>query len=389
MPWKSGTIMDSRLDFVRLAEAGGVSVAELCRRFGISRQTGHLYLRRYREAGDAGLADRSRRPLSSPHRSAEAMEQGILTLRKAHPTWGGRKLARVLRDEGVAGVPAPSTVTEVLRRHGKLDPTEAPKHRPVQRFERSSPNELWQMDFKGHFPMDRGRCHPLTVLDDHCRFSIGLIACGDETRVTVQGHLTSLFRRYGLPGSMLCDNGSPWGGSGADGHTSLEVWLMRLGIRLYHGRAYHPQTQGKEERFHRTLNVELLQANRFADLPACQAAFDRWRRVYNEVRPHEALGMAVPASRYHASPVCFPERLAAPEYHATDHVRRMSRDGAVRFQGRRIKMSQAFAGLDVAFRPTARDGVWHVYFMRFGIAEVDLRQSDARVTGIRHIPSGS
>jgi hypothetical protein len=237
--------------------------------------------------------------------------------------------------------------------------------------------------------MDHGRCHPLTVLDDHSRYSVGLTACGDETRVTVQGHLTTLFRHHGLPGAILCDNGSPWGGSGSEGHTALEVWLMRVGIRLYHGRAYHPQTQGKEERFHRTLKVELLQANRFADLTACQTAFDRWRRLYNEVRPHEALGLAVPASRYRASPVRFPERLAEPEYHSTDHVRRMSRDGAVRFRSRRIKMSQAFAGLDVAFRDSATDGVWRVYFMRFEIARVDLRGSDALVTAVRAAASDS
>lgn len=383
MPWKSGTIMDSRQEFVRLAEGGDVSVAELCRRFGISRQTGHLYLRRHREAGAAGLEGRSRRPLTSPGRSDAAIEARIVELREAHPRWGGRKLARRLRDLGVDGVPSPSTVTEVLRRHGQLDPAEAAKHRPLQRFERSSPNELWQMDYKGHIGMDRGRCHPLTVLDDHCRYSIGLIACGDETLMTVRGHLTSLFRRYGIPGAMLSDNGSPWGGSGAAGYTALEVWLMRVGVRLYHGRPYHPQTQGKEERFHRTLNIEVLQANRFADLAACQSAFDRWRRIYNEERPHEALGMAVPASRYRASPIGFPERLPTPEYHATDHVRRMSLDGAVRFQGRRVKMSQAFAGLDVAFRASATDGVWRVYFMRFAIAEVDLRVSDATVVAIR------
>jgi hypothetical protein len=182
---------------------------------------------------------------------------------------------------------------------------------------------------------------------------------------------------------MLSDNGSPWGGSGAEGWTALEVWLMRVGVRLYHGRPRHPQTQGKEERFHRTLNVELLQANRFADLVACQTAFDRWRRIYNEERPHEALSMAVPASRYRASPIGFPERLPEPDYHATDHVRRMSRDGAVRFQGRRVKMSQAFAGLDVAFRASATDGVWRVYFMRFAIAEVDFRAADGVVVAAR------
>jgi transposase InsO family protein len=257
--------MDSRLEFVRLAEAGGVSVAELCRRFGISRETGFQYLRRYREEGAAGLRDRSRRPHTSPRRTTPVIETHVLDLRDQHPAWGGRKLARRLRDLGVAGVPAVSTVTEVLRRHGKLDPTEAAKHQPFKRFERSAPNELWQMDFKGHFAMDRGRCHPLTVLDDHSRYSLGLIACADETDETVRGHLTGLFRRFGLPQAMLADNGSPWGGSGSQGYTAFEVWLMRVGIRLHHGRAYHPQTQGKEERFHRSLNVEVLQMRRLAD----------------------------------------------------------------------------------------------------------------------------
>jgi transposase InsO family protein len=383
MPWKSVSIMENRQEFVRLAESGDIGIAALCRRFGISRQTGYKYLRRHQASGPSGLEDLSRRPLTSPRRSPAEIEAGIVALREAHPRWGGRKLARRLQDQGFTAVPSPSTVTEVLRRHGKLDPAEGLKHQPFQRFERSMPNELWQMDFKGHFPMDLGRCHPLTVLDDHCRYSLGLIACGDETLITVRNNLTSLFNRYGLPRAMLSDNGSPWGGSGADGYTALEVWLMRLGIRLYHGRAYHPQTQGKEERFHRTLNVEVLQGRRFVNLPDCQSAFDTWRRIYNEERPHEALGMAVPASRYRPSPIGFPERLPEPDYHATDHVRRMSRDGAVRFQGRRVKMSQAFAGLDVAFRASATDGVWRVYFMRFAIAEVDLRDSDAVVVVAR------
>jgi transposase InsO family protein len=256
MPWKSGTIMDNRLEFVRLAAAGGVSVAELCRRFGISRETGFQYLRRYREAGVAGLKDRSRRPHTSPRRTLEAMETQILDLRK-ELTWGGRKLARRLQDLG------------------------------VMRFERSAPNELWQMDFKGHVAMGQARCHPLTVLDDHSRYSLGLIACADETDETVRRHLTAVFRRYGLPEAMLSDNGSPWGGSGSRGYTAFEVWLMRLGIRLHHGRPYHPQTQGKDERFHRSLNVEVLQMRPRSDLATYQAAFDHWRDLQ---RPTAARG---------------------------------------------------------------------------------------------------
>jgi len=381
--------MDSRTEFVRLAEQGDVGVAELCRRFGISRQTGYLYLRRYKADGADGLRDRSSRPLNSPGRCAPEIESRIIGLRAAHPRWGGRKLARRLADLGVEGVPAASTVTEVLRRHGKIDPAESELRTATQRFERSLPNELWQMDFKGHFAMDAGRCHPLTVLDDHSRYSIGVIACDNETEQTVKTHLTGLFRRYGLPAAMLADNGSPWGGSGAPGYTALEVWLMRVGVRLYHGRARHPQTQGKEERFHRTLDVEVLQANRFADLVACQAAFDRFRRVYNTERPHESLAMAVPQSRYRASGVAFAEQLAVPDYYTDDVVRRVHQDGAARFRGWRVKLSQAFGGLDVAFRPTATDGVWRAFFMRFLIAEVDLREQAGKTAAVRKVSERS
>lgn len=376
--------MDSRLEFVRLAEQGGVSVAELCRRFGISRQTGFQYLRRYRESGVDGLQDRSRRPHTSPRRTPAAMEARIVELREAHP-WGPRKLARRLRDLGVADVPAPATVSAVLRRNGKLNPAETAKHQPFTRFERSAPNELWQMDFKGHFAMDQGRCHPLTVLDDHSRYSLGIIACADQTDATVRAHLTTLFRRYGLPQAMLADNGSPWGGSGAQGYTGFEVWLLRLGIPLHHGRPYHPQTQGKDERFHRSLDVEVLQLHRFAGLPFCQTAFDTWRQVYNTERPHEALGLAVPATRYRPSLIAFPERLAEPDYYATDQVRRVRQDGATSFQGRRVKLPQAFAGLRVAFRPTATDGVWRVFFARFPVAEVDLRDRERNTGSVRYV----
>ena len=229
------------------------------------------------------------------------------------------------------------------------------------------------MDFKGHVALEQGRCHPLTVLDDHSRYLLGLVACADQTEATVRAHLTTLFRRYGRPRALLCDNGSPWGGSDPNAFTELEVWLLRLSVRTYHGRPYHPQTQGKDERFHRTLAVEVLQGRRIADLGACQPVFDRFRAVYNTERPHEALAMAVPRSRYQASPVAFPATLPKPQYHASDLVRRVHHDGAVRLHGRRIKLSQAFRGMDLAFRPGATDGVYTVYFMRFPVADADLR----------------
>lgn len=390
MPWKAFSVIDSRREFIRLAGLGEVSVAALCRRFGISRQTGFMLLRRHREGGDAALSDRSRRPHDSPRRVPPEMEARILDLRAAHPRWGGRKLARRLCDMGVAGVPAPSTVTEVLRRAGQLDPAEAVRHRAFQRFERPAPNELWQMDFKGHIAAGAGRCHPLTVLDDHSRYALGIVACAGETRAEVQQQLGLLFRRYGLPCSILCDNGSPWGSSGKIGHlavqrTGLEVWLMRLGVAILHGRPRHPQTQGKDERFHRTLDVEVLQGRNFTDLAECQSAFNAWRPIYNEQRPHEALSLAVPASRYRPSPVDFPEVLPLPAYYSTDLVRRVRPDGYFSLNGRTIGLSQAFAGLDIALRPTRRDGVLSLHFMRFTLSVIDMTEPNAIVETVRDV----
>lgn len=373
MAWKVVSVMDQRREFVRLAGTGEVRVSELCRRFAISRETGHLLLRRHAALGEAGLQARSRRPHSSPRRTAAALETQVLDLRDQHPAWGGRKIARRLRDLGELAAPAASTVSDILRRHGKLDPAEAARHRAFVRFEWEQPNELWQIDFKGHFPTESQRCHPLTVLDDCCRYSLGLRACANETDLTVRGQLTEVFRRHGLPWRILADNGAPWGAP-EGGYTALGVWLLCLDIELWHGRPRHPQTQGKDERFHRTLDVELLQGRRFRDLAECQAAFDAWRSVYNEQRPHEALGLDTPASRYRPSSRSFPEVLPEPQYHAHDLVRRVNKDGYISFRGQQLKISQAFAGRRVALRPTTSDGLWGIHFARFEIAQVDLRE---------------
>ena len=274
MPWKESTAMTLRQEFIRLIRQEGVNLSEQCRRFGISRKTAYKWLKRYDLAGESGLAERSRRPLKSPQQTLPAMEEAIVALRKQHPAWGGRKLRKVLEREGHETVPCASTISEVLRRHGLVLPEESLKHQAFTRFEHEAPNRLWQIDFKGHFALDHGRCHPLTILDDHSRFSLCLSACGDERAETVQARLIGVFRRYGLPERMTMDNGAPWGYSGEEKHTELTVWLMQLGIRVSHSRPYHPQTQGKDERFHRTLNVECLQGRRFRNLDQCQEAFD-------------------------------------------------------------------------------------------------------------------
>ncbi len=374
MPWREANAMSLRLDFVTRAGHEAANVRALCREFGISPNTAYKWLVRYQAAGPAGLADRSRRPNAVRADTPPGREQLVLATRQAHPAWGGRKLKAYLEQAGYADVPAASTITAILRRHGALDDQEGAQHRAFQRFEREAPNELWQMDFKGHFALGDGtRCDPLTVLDDHARFLLALDACADETRRTVQAALTGVFERYGLPERILCDHGPPWGAPNAgDVYTTLSAWLLRLGIGVVHGRPKHPQTQGKDERLHRTLRAELLRRQTFADLPACQPAFDTWRQMYNEQRPHEALAMQVPAARYRPSPRPWPARLPAIEYPASDRVRRVQDKGQIKVGGHEFRIGKAFIGYPVGLRPTNQDGCYDVYFCAQRIGQIQL-----------------
>lgn len=373
MPWEEVSTMSLRKEFVMLALQDGANRRELCRRFGISPKTGYKWLNRYTGEGPAALADRSRRPKRSPNATAPTLERAVVELRQAHPAWGGRKLQRRLSHLGHRALPSPSTITAILHRHGLIEPEASQKAQPFVRFEHEAANQLWQMDFKGHFAMATGRCHPLTVLDDHSRFNLTLHACRDEQGATVQGVLTETFRRYGLPERMLMDNGAPWGNDASHPLTPLTVWLIRLGVGVSHSRPYHPQTQGKDERFHRTLNVELLSRHRFEDLAACQHRFDRWRDSYNLERPHESLKMDVPAQHYQPSQRIFPETLPAIEYGPAETVRKVQAKGEVFFKGYVFRISKALRSYPVALRPTPEDGVFTVHFCHTQVAEIDLR----------------
>lgn len=372
MSWKESTCMSQRSEFIAFTRLPGANVSELCRRFGISRQTGYKWLHRM-QLGSLDVGDRSRRPQNSPERTPAAVEARVLAVRERYPFYGGRKIRRSLLREGVAHPPAASTITAILERNGLLSPQRRLK-RDWQRFEEDAPNRLWQMDFKGHVPLSHGRCHPLTVLDDHSRFSICLAACPDEQGETVRRHLIAAFERYGLPERMLMDNGSPWGACGQSYHTRFTAWLIRLGITAVHGRPHHPQTQGKEERFHRTLKLEVLSRqpvwHRLGEL---QLAFDTWRSEYNFKRPHDALGLESPASRYAPSPRAFPSVLPAIEYDSDLQVRRVRENGRIKLQGRELPVSKAFSGEPVGVREVA-DGKWEVYYCHQRVATIDLNE---------------
>lgn len=373
--------MSLREEFVQRAVVEGANLSELCRQFDIGRRTGYRWLRRFEVAGLAGLEDRSRRPHSSPRQTPAELEAQVVALRQRHPAWGARKLSRRLRDLGLADVPAPSTVTGILRRHGLLDGPGAGLPRAFTRFEHAAPNHLWQMDFKGHVPCGEGRCHPLTVLDDYSRYNVVLRACPDERTATVRESLIGAFRSYGLPLRIAVDNGSPWGDREGSPYTPLGVWLLRLGVRVSHSRPYHPQTLGKDERFHQTLRREVLWRP-LADLAEGQRRFDAWRAVYNQERPHEALDDAVPATRYRPSERRYPERLPLLEYLPDDLVRRVQSKGFTQLLGRTVRLPKAFRGQTVAFRPLPTDGLYAVVFASFSFAEVDLT---ATTRGVSHV----
>lgn len=377
MPWYKETIMSQKQDFVEMAENFD-NLSEACRRFDISRKTGYKWLDRYRLSGLEGLEDRSRRPCCSPRKTSEIMERRLLKVREDHPAWGGRKLKRWLEDRGETGLPAPSTITEILRRHGQIDPEESRKREPLKRFECPEPNDFWQMDFKGPFPVDSQPCHPLTVLDDHSRYSVSLKACENHMRKTVKRYLCEAFETYGLPRAMLVDNGGPWAAGNMGEWTKLSVWLLRLEVGVIRTRIRHPQTLGKDERFNRTLLDECITGYEFSTFSQVQDHFDRWREVYNYERPHEALGLATPASRYRPSPRRYPSNLPPIEYETQDYVRKVNKTGYVSFRGHDWKVGKAFFGYPVGIRSSEEDGRFLVYFCHQRIREIDFRSLLAR-----------
>ena len=357
---------DQREEFVRLARQPEANVSELCRRFEISRKTGYKWL------GRDGFEDRSRRPLHSPTRTDAALEAQVLDVRERHPAWGARKIAHVLKRDRHVEL-APSTVNSVLRRHGRISEQASEAATPWHRFEHAEPNALWQIDFKGHFATALQRCHALTVLDDHSRFNVVLHALGDERRASVQPVLQRAFERYGLPERINGDNGSPWGNQGRPGLTGLAVWLIRLGVRLSYSQPMHPQTNGKDERFHRTMKAEVLARYQFQDVPDAHRRLAKWRHVYNFERPHEALQMQTPASRYRPSPRAMPKQLPPMEYSPEDLVRKVQKNGWIFLLGRHIRLSKALVGQSVACRPLAdSDGEFAIFFCHQKVDEISL-----------------
>ena len=388
MPWKTeATPMELKAEFVQMADQSNTNMSELCRRFGISRPTGYKWLRRYRNEGLDGLHERSRRPNKSPNKTPGHIEQIVVEARRQDPGWGGRKLHHHLVNRAEDGalsirgdqVPAASTITRILDRHGMLaDPGHASRRGSWTRFERDAPNELWQLDFKGEFRLDnQAYCYPLTLVDDYSRFSLAVGACADQKRRTVQSELRTVFDRYGLPKAILCDNGPPWGaGLGwrdwGPFYTGLAVWLIRLGITVIYGRPNHPQGKGKNERFNGTLQAELLEHEQFADHNQAQNRMSGWRDRYNTVRPHEALDMVPPATRYRPSQTPFPDELPSVDYAPEVTTRKVTSAGKIRFRKQSFTVGKAFGGYRLALRASSQSHRYDVYFCNQQIRTINL-----------------
>jgi transposase InsO family protein len=367
MPFKERSAMSQKLEFVTLAGAEDANVSELCRRFGIGRTSAYKLLKRYKAEGMAGLEEGSRRPHHCPRQCAAKTEAAVLAVRKSHPAWGGRKIAKKL--EGRHAV-APSTVTGILRRNGVELGRFGGGAIAYTRFEHEAPNDFWQMDFKGHVAMMKGRLYPLTVLDDHSRYAILIGACDNERGETVKELLAEALRRHGLPRRIGMDNGSPWGNHGP--YTAFDVWLIERGIGVTHSRPRHPQTLGKDERFHRSLKAEAMSGPPFRDLEDARHALERWRGIYNHERPHEALGLETPITRYRPSPRPYRETPEPFEYPTTDLLRKVQQEGIATLKSREFRLPKAFAGKTIALRPTARDGVFEAFFRHQHIATIDF-----------------
>jgi transposase InsO family protein len=375
MPWARTDVSEQRVKFVVRAVSGKERMTYLCREFGISRPTGYRWRLRFEQAGSvAAVAERSRRPAHSPSQTAAQKEERVVQLRRQYG-WGAKKIDVLLREQDTELTV--TTINRILRRRGLIEKKDS--HAPaLERFERSRPNELWQMDGKGQYRARDGTCYPLSILDDHSRYAVGLYGLPAFTAERVYACLVRTFERYGVPEAMLMDHGTIWWGtSNGYGLTWLSVRLIEQGIRLCYGRVHHPQTQGKVERFHRTLEEAMRHRGRPQQMAEWPGALNEFRQIYNQRRPHEALGMKRPAERYCASArpyQCAPREW---EYPSGSLVRRLNSAGCLYWEGRNWFVCEALAGRWVGVESV--ENLLLVSYRHMYVREINRKQGRTRL----------
>ena len=394
MPWQETSLMDQRVQFIADYQRGVFEVADLARRFGISRKTAYKWIDRFAADGPGGLADRSRRPVHSPRATPAPVVAAFLDLRKHHPTWGAKKLLKVVATQQPAWtLPSRSTVCDLLDRAGLVTTSRRrtiPAHpgRPLTPM--TAPNGIWTADFKGQFKTRNGvYCYPLTVVDGFSRYLLGCQGLVSTAIDLARPVFRRLFQEYGLPDVIRTDNGVPFATTALGRLSTLSVWWVRLGIRPELIEPASPQQNGRHERMHRTLKAEATRPPS-ANLQAQQVRFNRFRREYNHDRPHEALHQETPASCYHRSPRTLPRQLPPLEYPGHYEVRLVSRNSGIRWKKRWVCVTHTLAGEYVGLEEVG-DGLWDVYFGPMKLGRMDerlLRIEDHKGRTVRR-PSAS
>ncbi len=371
MPWRDNSVAMTREEFVKRVLLNKETKSSLCREYGISRPTGDKWINRY--LNGETLSDRSRAPFKIANKTPSDVERLILDYRESHPAIGAVKIRRILQDKGYVNIPSASTVNAILKRNGCITAEASRASTPNKRFVKDFPNDMWQADFKGNFLLEnQSRCYPLNVIDDHSRMCLCSQALASEGHETVLPVFINLFQEYGLPFSLLCDNGNPWGTSHKGGFTSFEVYLMELGVLVLHGSVCHPQTQGKEESFNRSMTRELLKFHKFNDLSDAQVSFDEYRSFYNNERPHHSLDLDVPSQHYYKSKRKMPEKIYDWDYPSEYKPRKVSSKGYLYCAGTSYYLSESFANKTVAIRESSVLGFINVYFRQFKIARINI-----------------
>ena len=372
MPLIERTKESMRKEFVNRVLAHEKSKSALCREYGISRPTGDKWIKQY-ERGES-LADKSRAP-HNPNTIPIETEKIIVEKRLEYPAFGAVKIKRILEDEGHTDLPCSKTINNIFHRNGLITKEASLAATPYKRFEKDYPNEMWQADYKGHFAMKNGeRCHPLDIEDDHSRFNICCRACRTETFDEIKPIMIELFEEYGQPFSFLCDNGNPWGTSQSMGFTKFEVWFMELGILTVHGRIVHPQTQGKEESFNKSLTRECLKYKEITDIENAQKVFDKYRNVYNNIRPHHSLNLDVPAKHYHRSNTEYNPNIKKWEYPEKAEIRKVKETGFFNFANQGFFLSEAFANKEIAVFKSQKANCIDLYFRQFHIGRINTEK---------------
>jgi len=365
MPWEIAKVENKRAQFVKSVLDGTATVTALCREYGISRKIGYKWLNRF-AAGD-GFVDLSRAPLHVANKTDPGIEAAVVALRERHPAWGPKKLAKRLSSD--FEMPSLKTVGRILSRNGLIDSAESQKRKAFQRFERPNCNDLWQADFKGDFGLENGsRCFPFDILDDRSRFNISLEARPDF--LNVKDCFLSAFRAYGLPKQILTDNA--WCFRGLhNGYTTLERWFIDHDVHPIHGRPYHPQTQGKIERFHLSMKREVLSGRRFADLNEVAIVLKDWRNCYNNERPHEALGGKTPSEVYSPSVREYSETVKPFDYDSSMRFCKVNNWGYLRFMSFNIYLSETFKDTRLGVRESKDGSTFDVIYRNYRIAEIN------------------